>query len=765
MRNCKSATPPDADSPLTVCAASSRFPCAPNWRYSKAMAHEAPPARPDDSPDASAPSDTRAELAMLTERVTHLEHEMSLLRQATAAPASPRPHAYQPPPPPPAVYTPFPPPPPVAPARAAAFAFHTQPVPTRESFENRLGSQIFNRIGIVLLIVGTAWFFKLAVDRHWIVPTPMGRVVAGLLAGAGIILWSERFRRKGYAAFSYSLKALGSGVLYLTLWAAFQLFHLLPAPAAFVLMVAVTAWNAWMAWSQDSELLASYALIGGFLTPRLLSTGGDHEVFEFSYLLALDLAVILLVRLKPWPRLLLGAFPGTVAFFILWYTNFFTPEALTVTTLFILAFDCTFSSVPIRRVDPTAAPRGRFGALLEDILLPLANASFLSLALYSVLQDSGHHALLPWLMVALAAVYLAFMRLPQSRTASAIHLAIAIVFLTIAIPLKASGHWITVSWLIEGLALLWTSTRLSSQPSAQTGLPPAPPPNREDAYAADTMRLLALATLILGFFNIVFQQLIRSFERDPGFFTISTMTALIGVAVYAGVTWIALRQPTQTPTHGRGMSFALRLSLFAIAGIAFLLTWRDLLTAGLLDTYRYRQHPAFASPDFFTALLGLSLFAGLIAASLRLARARPHSDATLWPTTAAASTVAFNLLAVLIGLREISAIWANSPATDPDAVLQHSLAVSAFLMLYGAALLAIGFWRRSAFLRWQALILLTFTILKTFLYDMRSLSQGYRVVSFMGLGAVLMAISFAYQKDWLGLREPAPAPPGPEPPV
>jgi len=38
---------------------------------------------------------------------------------------------------------------------------------------------------------------------------------------------------------------------------------------------------------------------------------------------------------------------------------------------------------------------------------------------------------------------------------------------------------------------------------------------------------------------------------------------------------------------------------------------------------------------------------------------------------------------------------------------------------------------------------------------MRNLSQGYRVLSFLGLGALLMAVSFAYQKDWLALRDPA----------
>ena len=166
------------------------------------------------------------------------------------------------------------------------------------------------------------------------------------------------------------------------------------------------------------------------------------------------------------------------------------------------------------------------------------------------------------------------------------------------------------------------------------------------------------------------------------------------------------------------------------------------------------RHAPFQSADFATALVGLAVFAGVVGVSLTLARA--YTGVEFWTNCAALSTIAFNLVAVLTGVREISAIWdtsAASVAANVDAALQQALAISGFLMLYGATLLAVGFWRRSAFLRWQALLLLVFTIFKAFLYDMRNLSQGYRVVSFLGLGALLMAISFAYQKDWLNLRE------------
>jgi uncharacterized membrane protein len=79
---------------------------------------------------------------------------------------------------------------------------------------------------------------------------------------------------------------------------------------------------------------------------------------------------------------------------------------------------------------------------------------------------------------------------------------------------------------------------------------------------------------------------------------------------------------------------------------------------------------------------------------------------------------------------------------------------SAFFMAFGAVLLALGFWRRIPFLRWQALVLMAVTIAKVFLVDISALSQGFRIISFLGLGALLLTVSFIYQRDWLNLRSP-----------
>lgn len=595
----------------------------------------------DQSSPQNGKAQISAELSALSARVEALEHEMVQLRgYAPAKLVQPK--------------SPLPPPPP-------PFATSVDR-PPRASLENRIGSQFFSRVGIVTLLFAAAWFLKLAMDKQWIGPS--GRVIVGLIAGAWLVVWSERFRRQGFNAFSWSLKAIGSGVLYLSLWAAFQLYHLLPASVALVAMILVTAWNAFMAWSQDSEVLAAYALAGGMATPLLLSTGGNHEIFLFAYILAIDVAMVLLLRSKPWPRLLLGAFPATVAYFIGWYVAYNSAAQLAPTVLFVVLFFVVFGVVPIGRKErPEAAEVGKRGAFrIAEIFLPLGNALFASLSLYALLQDAGHHGLLPWVMVLFAAVYLGLMRLPQTSVASAVHLSLAIVFLTIAIPLKASGRWITVGWFAEAAALLWVSGRLGTA--------------MEDASASahHILRWLAVAALALGFCGLMVQPFWLERPIQTAFLNGRFATALFGIAVLGCSAWIAF----------------------------------------------HAQHSEEGEPS--------------------------------WLHIAGGAIIALNLIAIVACVRELDTIWGFTSAHS-DAELQKALAVSAFLMIYGGVLLAVGFWKRRAFIRWQALLLIVFTIAKTFLYDMRNLSQGYRVVSFLGLGALLMAVSFAYQKDWLGLRE------------
>ena len=533
------------------------------------------------------------------------------------------------------------------------------------SLESRIGSQWFNRIGILAVLIGMAWFLKLAIDNHWI--GPGGRVAIGLVAGAGLIAWSERFRHKGFAAFSYSLKAVGSGILYLALWAAYELFALIPGAVAFAAMIAVTAFNGFMCWLQDSELLALYAIVGGFSTPLLVSNGENHEVSLFSYLLVLNVAVLLLVVLRPWSRLLFGAFSGTVLFFLGWALRFYSDTQFGRTVFFLSVFFLIFAFAPRlvrRKANGNGADLSRADSMAV-VLLPLVNAALGFLGFYLLVGSTGSAWADPWIAVAFAAFYLLLLRLPDRGALhaspallSALHLTIAVVFLTIAIPLKAHGRWITIGWLVEGAALLWVAYRLKSK----------------------LLRGLALLALMLGL---------------------------------AGL--IVIHPPASTT-----ILFNQRFGTFAVGIVVF----------------------AFVA--------GLAYQAG------------DETDAEFqipWPMTAAAAVLVVNALILVAVGWEIHNYWwyvrySGDWAVRREYRMYAQFTYSALFMIFGAIQLAGGFWRRSAFLRWQALILLAMSIGKVFIVDVSELSQGYRIVSFLGLGALLLAVSFVYQKDWLNLRNP-----------
>ena len=594
-------------------------------------------------------------LADLTSRVYRIERRLQMEPVAESrAPAAPEP----PPPAQPSVTpstgpsdkTLFPPPPLIPPRPPVLPA---QPDPDLES---RIGSHWLNRIGIAAVLIGVSYFLKFAFDNNWIGPT--GRVTIGILAGIAMVVWSERFRSKGYKAFSYSLKAVGIGAMYLSLWAAFHVYSLVPSSVAFVMMLAVTATPAAMAWAQDAQILAAYALIGGFSTPLLLSTGENREIALFTYVAILDLATLVLVALKPWRRLLVMSFAGTLLLYIGWYASFYSRSQLGLTLGFATLFFAIFAIAPL----VTLQPEGEV-ALFASIpaVLAFVNAGVYFLQAYGMI-DEVDKTYMAWFALGLAAVYIFLSRLVHARALTPgaseilyfLHLAVALAFITIAIPIRLDAHWITIGWFVEAGVLLWVANRLKS----------------------DFLNVFALAALVLGVVRLL---LIDNFYTTQLIFNMRMATHIVAVAVLGAVTWYAAKREDDS---ARTVAAVALVTLNALALIA--------LTREVADYY-----------------------------SRQMALVRPSR-----------TILVFDYHRIEI---------------------ERDFAYSALWMAYGAMLMVVGFLRRSAFVRWQALLLIAATIGKVFVYDVSQLDRQYRIFSFIVLGVLLLAISFVYQRDWLKL--------------
>jgi uncharacterized membrane protein len=525
--------------------------------------------------------------------------------------------------------------------------------------ESRIGSHWLNRIGITAVLIGVSYFLKYAFDNNWIGAS--GRVGIGLLAGIAIVAWSERFRSRGYIAFSFSLKAVGIGALYLSLWAAFQLYSLIPSSVAFAAMLVVTASTAVLAVVQDAEILAAFALTGGFTTPLLISTGQNHEVALFSYVAVLDAATLVLVARKPWRRLLLLSYAATLLLYIAWYSTYYRRSELEVTLGFASFFFVMFAIAPL--IARRTAQTGFFATL--PLFLAFVNAGVYFLQVYAMFE-SVDKPFMAWFALGLAAVYLYLSKLAKERypdpenaqKLQLLHLALAIGFITIAIPIRLDGHWITLGWFVEAAVLLWIADRIKS----------------------DFLIGFAIAALALGVVRLL---ALDNFDTASLIFNSRMLTYGVAIAVLGLMAWFGAKRKDEP---GRQMAMIAVVCLNALALVA---------SSREVSDYYTRQQAALPR--------------------------QPYQD------------------------------WASSPWRRLH--IAEAFTYSALWMAYGAMLMIIGFWRRSAFVRWQALFLIAATIVKVFVYDVSELDRGYRIVSFIVLGVLLLAISFVYQKGWLQLSE------------
>lgn len=324
----------------------------------------------------------------------------------------------------------------------------TANVPTESSEEK--GARWLGRIGIIALLFGIAFFLKYAFDNDWIGPT--GRVMLGVIAGLGMVSIGHRFRTR-YGAYADLWLGGGIGVLYLSMYASFAFYQLVPQGVAFFLMALVTALSLVLAISGGTINIAALGVFGGFLTPILLRTGVDNLVELSLYMIILNLGVLGVAWFKKWTKLNYLTFLGTIVLFGGWMSSFYRPERLEVTFFFLTVFFLLFLATSIIH----HFARKEVSTPMDQLLL-LANAAGYFGVCYGILKPEydaflGFFALLLALTY-LAVGYVAYTSNKSDRTMNLMLPGIAVVFLTIAIPLQLDGYTVSLSWLIEAFVLI-----------------------------------------------------------------------------------------------------------------------------------------------------------------------------------------------------------------------------------------------------------------------------------------------------------------------
>ncbi len=328
--------------------------------------------------------------------------------------------------------------------------------------EKFIGENLINKIGIVILVLGLGFLVKYAIDKNWI--NEIGRVAIGVLSATALIGLAHKLR-KGYKPFSSVLIGGGLALLYFTITLA---FHTEGYPlyqqqtTTFIILILITIFAVFLSITYNRIEIAILAILGGFGSPLMVSTGSGNHIVLFSYLTVLNVGMLVLSYYKKWRLVNIVSFILTMLLFGSWlaseifdarYSKF--SSAIIFATVFYVIF---FLMNIIYNI------KYKLNFKVGDILLLLSNTFIYFSFVMIMLQHIGngmYNGLFAVLLGVFNFGFAYFVHKRQEQNKNLFYLLIGLVFtfITLAVPLQLKGNYITLFWATESVLLLWLSQK------------------------------------------------------------------------------------------------------------------------------------------------------------------------------------------------------------------------------------------------------------------------------------------------------------------
>lgn len=313
---------------------------------------------------------------------------------------------------------------------------------------------IIAKVAIVILFLGLSYLFKYSIEHDYI--SPEIRILGALLLGIGLLAagWKLRFKRQIYALI---LQGGAIAVLYLTIFAAYKLYELVPALLTFVFLVVICSTTILFAILQRAMSLAIIACVGGYVTPILLSDGSGNHIALFSYYLIISTAILVISITQSWRILNLLGFLFTFIVSLAWGINNFTAEFYIECQIFIFA-NLVIYGVLVVLLSVRSIYTEEYQNIIDMLLLfgaPLCGFG-LQYAITRQWEFGPAFSSLGFGLFYLAGAYIILHKWKSlAKTISLFWLTIGVSFITFSIPLALSANWTALLWMFEGTALTW----------------------------------------------------------------------------------------------------------------------------------------------------------------------------------------------------------------------------------------------------------------------------------------------------------------------
>lgn len=668
--------------------------------------------------------------------------------------------------------------------------------------EKFIGENIVSKIGIAILVIGIAFFVKYAIDKEWI--NEIARSGIGILCG-GIVLGFAHRLRANFKAFSSVLVAGGISIFYFTIGIAFHQYHLFNQTTAFVIMLVITGFSVFISIVYNRVELAALSIVGGFATPFMVSTGQGNYQILFTYILILDIGMLVLAYLRKWNLINILAYCFTMLLYFIWLqvkvigqVNAPYEGALIFGAIFYFVF-------VLMNIINNIKEKRKFAALELSILISNTFLFFgagMQILGYYHPELKGIFSLLLALFN-LACSFLLFKKYKADVKLVYLMIGLALTFITIAAPVQLQGNYITLFWALESVLLIWLAQksgiilfRFASviitflmglsllmdwveiySGYSEYGLNIV----LNKAFVTGliaSLSLLANVVLLknetetLSYLGIPFHPINYSAVIKIGFVVFLYLTGLLEV-IYQTNQWFASSVTVAILIQVYHLLFLVALNAVAakvqsksaqlvlsilnfMSLVVFFLGFAWLPITELKDALHTTEVNHIGFIFHYISIAAVAFIVFRIYKAIQRKEFFTHQVGALNTILFSVALVYLTSLELILHVLKLNVLplfsaidyefW--NKTKECSRMETHSVKIGFPIMwsLLAFMFLFIGMKNYNKTFRLVSLILIAITLLKLFTYDIKDASEAGKIIAFIILGVVLLIISFMYQK-------------------